>query len=412
MQFSNGFRYALENNMDTYGDSYRTLRSIANTVSISNPDLKRQVDEFYSHCYLPALSDYRRGVSDGNDGLVETSPDSIVEGPDVTWIGSSVFMSGYYATNHMPYIVPGYPYDPNYDTEYASDPGAGAPLCSTYWAGTGEDGVEGIRDRIYNEAEEDGFLDWLKASAPFLAGTVDSISFLNPDKDEIARAYLEGEDRRPEFSQSANQMVTLREGDAGVFERAARYVTSAGQAYQYAKQAATMELVLDSLIYALIVGQAYLLAIVYLSMPFALLLGRYSFSTLMGGAVLIFSINFFSVLWTFVAFLDNWIALQLWNGQGPFAALFNVDVEETQKRFVHAIVIGVLYLTSTMGFGYVLLVGGSRLGYSISGAASGGAGGFSAAGGGALGGAAPSVRRVGRGGFGAARAYGKYRSGR
>lgn len=408
MQTSNGFRYALESTFDTYGNSYRTLRSIANTVAISNPDLKRQVDEFYSFCYLPALSNYRNGTSDGSSLLVGTATDSAVEGPDVSWIGAQVFVNGYYKNHHMPYIVPGYPYDPTYDTEYASSPGAGAPLCSTYWAGDGT--VEGIRDRIYAEATADGFIGTLKQAAPWLSGALDAATFLTPDEDDVARKYLENS--IPEFSQSADRLVALRKGDAGVLENAGRLAASVVQVYQYGKMAAVMEIALDALIYALIVGQAYLLAVIYLSMPFALLLGRYSFATLMGGAILIFAVNFFSVLWTFVAFLDNWIALQLWNGQSMWQTLASFGgLEEIKKRLIHSIMIGSLYLTSTLGFGYVLIIGGSRIGFAISNSASSITGGFSTARAGPIGSGA-SARRTAGGATSMIKAYKDVRGGR
>ena len=386
MQFSNGFRYAVENTMDAYGGAYRQLRTVGNTVAIRNPDLKRKVDEFYTECYLPALSDYRRADSgDLETALVGEDPDTGAsgEGPDVTWIGSSEFVGGYYATHRMPYIVAGFDYDPDYDTDYATDPGAGAPLCSEYWAA--------IEDDIFEESGRTGFKEWLIAAAPLLETPLTATTWLDTNKSEIARVYLTNS--RPEFSNTANRMVALRTGGDAWFEEIARDAVGLIETYQYAKIAVMIELGIDVLIYALQVGQAYLLLVIYMTLPFALLLGRYSFGTLMAGALLIFAINFYSVLWTAVAFIDNWLFAQIWSDQNYLGQIWRRDFDGIKQRLVHSITTASLYLSATVGFGYVILVGGSRLGFALGSGVS--PGGFGAATGPQIGGGVSAVRAAG-----------------
>ena len=406
MQFSNGFRYAVENTMDAYGGAYRQLRTAGNVAAIRNPDLKRKVDEFYTECYLPALSDYRRANTDPNlsVALIGEDPDTgeSGEGPDVTWIGSSEFVGGYYATHRMPYIVAGFPYDPDYDTGYETNPGAGAPLCSDYWAE--------IEDDIFEESGRTGFKDWLIAAAPLLETPLNATTWLDTNKSEIARVFLANS--RPEFSNTANRMVALRTGGDGWVIDRARDAAGLLEIYQYAKIAIMIELGIDVLLYALQAGQAYLLFVIYMSLPFALLLGRYSFGTLMGGALLIFAVNFFSVLWSAVAFIDNWLFAQIWSDQNYLGQIFRLDFDGIKQRLVHSITTASLYLTATLGFGYVLLVGGSRLGFALGSGVN--PGGFGSAAGPQVGGGISALRSAGAGVNGArgVNSFSKWKSAR
>ena len=371
MRYSQGIKGAMLEQIGTDGEAYRTIRSITNNLSIANPEIRRAVNDFFTNCYLPAVTAYRR---DADERLSPTTPDgAAVVGADVSWLGTRVFTApgGDYHTRRVGHRVPGYAFDAAVDTEHegASAPASGNPLCITYWNGIAED--------IAAEAAETGVVGILSRGRSYLNRWIGTGA---PTNDEIARIYLEKTPIR--VSGTADEIAALRKGDVGFLEGTVRGAANIVQGVRLTPIVIGMELALDALIQGLIILQAYTLMFTYALIPLGLIVSRFSIGFLVGGALWVFSINFFSVLWAGVAWIDATIAEALWDGQNYIEVLIYEGPSEYNKRLVHALAVMMLYVFSTTVLGAVLAIAGSRVGYAIGGAASSpitGGGGVSAA---------------------------------
>lgn len=355
MAVSQGVKYAMLQEFGRDGEAYRTIRSILARTSIANPEIRNLVNILHTNCYLPARAEYRDGLNlgDGTTPITPVPADATVVGPDITYIGNPIFTGsgGAYEEMRVPYPVSGFAWNRAVDTEYTSDPGAGAPKCSELWTR--------IKVGIREESQRSGLYDELKAGKDFmdrLTGNAD------PTDDEIAKLYLS--QVNPQVSLTADQIAAIRRGggDPGALRSAIDFAAGVVQGLKLAPVAAGMELGLDMLIQGLVFSQAHTLMIVYWLIPLGLVISRYSLSFCFGAAVLIFGLNFFSVLWASVAWLDASMAEALWDGQNYWEVFVESGPNEVVKRMMHAFVIGVLYLGVTSIMGVIVFLAGSRAG--------------------------------------------------
>ena len=366
MQISQGLKYAMLNATDTRGESFRALKRMADIASIENPELRWHVNTFYTHCYAPAVHRYRKQTLDATQFLepeadLTTTPALETVGPDIHWIGSEYFneKAGFYKDIQVPVLVKGFAFDATRNTEYTSAQSAGSPMCDQYWTR--------IRDSIYNQGPAQDFVTLADRAQTWLPGFLGGKD-TDELKNEIAQMYLHNTPK--ELSLTADQQVSLRNaGNAGLGQSIVELIGDAAQAINLTRTAILVDMGLDALIYALAIGQAYILMALYLLLPIGLLVSRYSIAFLMQAGILIFAISFWTVLWGLAAWLDNVMALAIWGDQGALGTFADSGLDGYNKRIIHAISIGFLYVLGPIASTWILTAAGSRVGYTLSGAA-------------------------------------------
>lgn len=370
MRVSQGLKYAMVNATDARGESYRALKRIADIASIDNPEIRMHVNTFYTHCYAPAVNRYRQQtLSDTNfiepDANLATIPPLQTEGPDIHWIGSQYFNTkpGFYKDIQVPVLVKGFAFDATRNPEYVAAQSAGSPMCNVYWTK--------LRDSIYNQDSAQDFITYIDRSRvwlPSFFGGIDTDQL----KNEIAQMYLHNTSKK--LLLSADQLISMRNAGEGYFgSSAVDFAGNVLQAINLTQTALVVDMGLDALINALAIGQAYILMTLYLLLPIGLLVSRYSLSYLMQAGILIFVISFWTVLWGLAAWIDNIMANAIWGDQSVVGTLIHSGPEGYNKRIIHSISIGFLYLLGPIATAWILAAAGARISYALS-AASGTAG--------------------------------------
>jgi hypothetical protein len=196
MSLSAGFNDSVRGGINNADKDLRLLEGLARTVSIADPELRADIHQFVSECYLPARSQYlyRTDKSDPNQYTPAISdpildPSNQEYGPtDVDWMGSKVFYSDphFYAAFKTRTPVKGYsgtgdPYNASVDTggPFYTTSAYGWPTCQQW----GLDSLPvGLRARIAGQMYN-GELDQLKTGLSNVAPGMDQ----NLYNDIIAR---------------------------------------------------------------------------------------------------------------------------------------------------------------------------------------------------------------------------------
>jgi hypothetical protein len=107
-------------------------------------------------------------------------------------------------------------------------------------------------------------------------------------------------------------------------------------------------------------------------MPFVLVMGKYSLSAMMTGAIAIFTIKMWSVLWFVADFLDDKLALAIYpDASSALAALtsFYKIGDATKAMLLNLIVMSLYIALPTLWSGLMAMVGvqvGASLSYAAS----------------------------------------------
>lgn len=225
----------------------------------------------------------------------------------------------------------GYPWSALRDVEWdASDhPVYGKPYCTEWW--------QGIQIRIFDEL---GDLDLLAAAAePGWDPTprrdaVIQIALLNSPPRWTTRGYDFAYGNYVDFSVSD-------------FERSiGTTVQNRGQqglaAYGLAKTSVSFAAYLRVFLEAAPMVQAQVLMGLYALLPFFILISRYKFSLLIIGAVVLFIVKFWTVLWFFAWWVDQNLIQAFYPDPGSITTLYSFDL--TIKRIILNFLTGGLYL--------------------------------------------------------------------
>jgi len=358
VKVSQGLKYAVLNNIDTRGEAFRTMRRIADTASITDPQLRAHVNAFYTHCYAPALAIYRDRNLEG-EFMLPTPEAQLTRGPDIHWLGSNYFYTNadFYPDIQVPMLVRGMAFDAERNTEYVGTQPAGAPLCTEYW--------DAIRDAVFAQAVAEEKTTWLQNMSAFLPNLFD-FDVSDKFKEQVVQMYLHN--TPVTISATADQLISLRHaGDD--FRSSPLYETAAGlgQAVSLSKTALFLDMAADAVIHALVIGQAYILMVMVILLPVGLLASGYSLSFLVQAGLLLFLVSFWSVVWGLAAWLDTVAAQALWRGQSVAGTLIFEGLDEYNKRIIHSVTTIGLYIVGPAASSWILIVAGSRAAHAISG---------------------------------------------
>ncbi len=353
---SSGINHAVIEGLPSAADM-RTYEQQARLATIADPRLRQEVSQFFSECYIPARSKYQaeRPTSAAIAGLLETYGSN-----DPDWLGSHVYREtpGYYDTYRPSASVVGWAYDSARDTEY--DPGEppawGKPYCNEWWS----DSSIGLRQKLVAEADltSGGLSGLIVAIAPFLAG--------EKQYDAVARVVL----TNAPPSWSNNDLSAYNTGTSGLISNVGQLVKGGLATGGVITASALFSVTMTAVLQGLPMVQAVLLLGMYALLPMLVVLSRYSISMMMTGAMAIFTIKFWSVLWYLALWVDQNLILSMYPDVNIFFQIFANPGEHDAKRMLLNMITTSLYLGLPLLWSGMMAWAGIRVGRTIDSAAS------------------------------------------
>jgi hypothetical protein len=275
-----GFARASINQIPCAGD-IRAVRAMVSEERIADPALQDEIRSFVQSCYIPAVARFNDENPEG------------VESEDVSWIGSPYFLgdasdpgnSAFYATFRARKPVPGWPFDPAIDVEYPSgyEPDFGRPRCDQWWA----DESAGIRTKLTTSLNPT-----LMEKFGAIFGDGDDAMDALLRKVVTLDTALSAPDGSPTVGGYGDSGIT------GAFQHAAGSVGLLLEQFSLFPKVYLVRQLVP-------IAQAIILMCLYMLLPFALVFGRYSAQVTILMSVVIFSVQFWSVLFALASALDN-----------------------------------------------------------------------------------------------------------
>jgi len=351
LSMTSGLNHAVVEGLPGVADM-RTYEQQARLATIADPRLRREVSDFFTQCFIPARSKYQRQrpATPALSALLNTYG---TDDPD--WLGSHVYRAtpGYYDTLRPTMQISGWPYNPVRDTEYdpANPPTTGKPWCKEWW----EDQGLGLEHKLIQEADATaaGFSGLVVAIAPALAG--------DRQRDAVARTVLAN--APPAWSN--NDLAAYNSGTTGLVNSAENVIkgglATGGVLGASALFAVTMTVVLQ----ALPMVQAIMLLGIYALLPLVVVLSRYSLSMMVIGAMAIFTVKFWSVLWYLAMWVDQNLIRSMYPDISVFLQLFANPGEHDIKRLLLNMITTSLYLGLPLLWSGMMAWAGINIGRSI-----------------------------------------------
>lgn len=353
MSFSSGFNRAVMEGVPVTVD-YRGYIDELRDAKIDDPELRYEINDFYRDCFVEARSKFltERPSSPAIDDLLYryTSHD-----PD--WIGSHIYQetAGYYDSIRADTVRRGYPWSALRDVEWdiTDHPIYGKPFCNEWWAG--------IKQSVLNEL---GDLDLLAAQAEpgwdinLRQDAVIQLTLLNSPPRWTTRGYDFAYGNLVDFS------ITEFERKIGIT------VQNLGQqglaAYGLAKTSVSFAAYLRVFLEGAPMAQALILMGLYALLPFFVLISRYKFSLLIVGALVLFVVKFWTVLWYFSWWVDQNLIQAFYPDPGDITTLYSLDL--TIKRIILNFLTGSLYFVFPLLLSVYLGLAGIRVASQLDGA--------------------------------------------
>lgn len=322
---------------------FRDLETALSIASIRDPQIRYQLQLFGSECFVPARSRLYR----------ENSQQDYRDSGE-HWVGSVYFRTspGYYDVIRTQTPVAGFSYNAATMPEFSGDPKLGGrPTCNAFW--------DRLSGDILAQAAADGITRKWYAY------------FGNDEKQNqrIIERYVQSEQFR--VMQSADEINAVRAGgsDNNAVLSAVSTIGGMAVAASLAKTVLLLRSTVSAVVYGASTVQAYILMVLYLTIPIALLASGYSLAYLLNGALLIFTVTFWSALWTIAALADNFLSSALW-GELLSSSLANkLDPENITKDLIHSVVVMGLYTLMPLAASWMILASGSGASRAVMGAA-------------------------------------------
>ena len=327
---SSGLNHAIVAGLPT-ATNLRTIEQQARLATIADPRLRQETSQFFSECFVPARSKFQQVRPDSPAIASELSANG---SSDPEWLGSHVFRvtPGYYDVLRSAKPVAGWPFDATRDTEYdpAAPPAAGRPTCKQWW----EDSTLGLRQKLITEADltSGGLSGLIVAYAPGLAS--------ESQRDAVAKTVINN--APPVWS--SNDLVSNNTGTTGLIGTVANYAKGGLAAGGTALASAFLAVSMTVMLQALPMIQALVLLGIYALLPLIVVLSRYSISVLVTGALAIFTVKFWSVLWYLAMWVDQNLIQSMYPDTNVFLQIFTNPGEHDAKRLLLNMLTTALYL--------------------------------------------------------------------
>ena len=321
MSLSAGFNDAVRGGVSGGLSGLRQVEELARTAAVENPALRAETQRFYNECYLPARSRY---LSAERSPAAETA--LAAYGPaDPDWIGSHVLQAdpNLYPALHARSGVAAFPLDiGDRDADLDENtvvPDHGRPTCLDWW----QDGTNGLRAQL---AQSIGIVGALDDTLPQQVAALFSSVSAEVRQDGLARLAMGRSgpviapetmlpDSRPWY-QALMSAVPDVAGMAGMVNKAIHTQASRFPIIQFATMA-----------------QPLILMAIYMFLPLILVFGRYSLSIMFLGALAIFTVKMWAVMWFIAAWLDEhlWVAMYP-AAETLFHNILHLELDTALKR--------------------------------------------------------------------------------
>jgi hypothetical protein len=283
----------------------RKMVTQVDMAQVSDPEVKQEVQDFETMCYMPARIQFNQDKQNNNATHLDRVGEDVKKygAEDTEWLGSHSFGDVYYQNLKASRPIPGFSYDAtqdiNSDVNQARPPAFGQPSCYDWW----NDSEHGLKNRLY-QALPKSFSDEFK-------------NYLNDVKthDDVVKRIISN---AATGFDNANTTI----GDVGYSHATAALGIWFHQLEEYPKLYAASQ--------AAPIMQALLLLMIYVFLPFALVFNSYRASSFVTGAILIFSVIFWGFIWHLVSWTDNALMQALYSGwfskQGAGATLTDMII--------------------------------------------------------------------------------------
>lgn len=356
LAITSGLNHAVVEGLPSASD-LRTYEQQARLATIADPALRREASDFFSQCYTPARSRYlaERPVNPAIQALFATYGSG-----DPDWMGSHVYRetAGYYDALRPMTPVPGWAFDAVRDSEYppGTPPRWGRPWCKQWW----EEASIGLRRKLVAQADltSAGFSGLVVSVAPGLAH--------EQHLDTAARAVLAN--APPVWS--SNDLVARNTGHGGWLGTTEQWLKGGLAAGGIVTASALFSVTVTTVLQALPMVQAVLLLGIYALLPMVVVLSRYSLSMMVTGALAIFTVKFWNVLWYLALWVDQNLILSMYPDINVFLQVFANPGEHDLKRMLLNMITTSLYLGLPLLWSAMMAWAGVHIGRSIAAATS------------------------------------------
>tara|TARA_R110002110_G_scaffold158656_2_gene356154 strand:+ start:3587 stop:5152 length:1566 start_codon:yes stop_codon:yes gene_type:complete len=351
LSISSGLNHAVIAGLPVASD-LRTYEQQARLATITDPRLRQAVSDFFSHCYIPARSRYQ-SAQPSSPAITALLTTYGADDPD--WLGSHVYResAGYYDELRPLKQIPGWPYNAARDTEYdpTDPPQWGKPACKEWW----EDGTAGLRQQLIDEADlTAGGLSGLVVSiAPGLAS--------EQQQDAVARTVLTN--APPIWSN--NELVAGNTANTGWVATAENLVKGGLAAGGVVTASGLFAVTMTAVLQALPMVQALMLLSIYALLPMIVVLSRFSLAMMVTGAMAIFTVKFWSVLWYLAMWVDQNLIGSMYPEANIFLQVFANPGEHDAKRMLLNMITTSLYLGLPLLWSGMMAWAGIHVGRAI-----------------------------------------------
>ena len=349
MAISSGVTTAIISGAGLTLDDVRKVAEASKHASIDSPHLRYELQRFYNECYIPARTKFLEAPpSAATNSLLQAHG-----ADDPEWMGSHVLREDpdLYGALQADREVPGWAVDPLHDRDRIGaplPPTWGRPTCKAWWEG-GANGT-GLHTRIVDAAAATSKLDELV--------NVFGVQLSAERRADLVAQTLLDKTRLAVTSQSYVPSNTTAIGEA-VSSTAAMV---AGFVTTFFTWLATAVLK-PSLPFI----QALLLMGVYMLMPFVVVFSNYNLMVMIHGALAIFTIKMWSVLWFVTDFLDDKLALAVYpDADSALSALTSFfTIGDPTKAMLLNLVVMSMYLALPALWSGLMAVVGIRVGSAL-----------------------------------------------
>ncbi len=328
---SSGVTHAVIDSLPAYSD-LREAKMLMSSRNIEDPALGAEYRDFYLGCYRPAKRNYEILRQ---ENLVPAAG----EDAELDWPGSPYLINmrgGYAPCGGDPWCAAApKPLDIQKSDGLASR--VGGNTCGHWW--------RSIRTRLLEYARQDqGIVDKIFGHLKWGLG----IENRHEQENLLVRGMLE--------NFQATQTVAGTSEDGNLFTWAGDVAASAGLSVAWVMA----EIFLNTMKQVMPILAALMLMLVVAFIPFALLFGSYSVSSVLGLSFLVFSLIFVQAILAMIGWFDNNLIESMSASEGAWSFMGRSDnmFEDANKKMIINMVLASLYLLAPIVWLSVMQVAG------------------------------------------------------
>lgn len=274
-------------------EAVHKLNEASQLAKITNPQVASELNRFQNECMVPARTLFLQ-----MNPLTPTATSALATygKTDTEWAGSHVFRDEptLYASLYASTQVEGFPFNPVRDADLAGGttlPTWGRPTCKEWWETAGS----GLRSRLISEAA---------LSSSKLAGLISTFGptlTAEQQADQVAQVVMDKTDLMV--------MPDAYTPNKGIGQQAIE-----GTAKSAALTVMSLLTWINTTVLrpALPFAQALILMAMCLFLAPIMIFSRYSLSAMVAGALAIFTVKFWTVMWWITDFLYDKLAMSLY----------------------------------------------------------------------------------------------------